>query len=95
MILDIPYVADWNKIVQKKQDLINKSNIKENKTCFNYDYAIGDKVSISYDGIRQKLTPCREGPFEIIQVFTNGMVKIQCGPLYEIINIQQLTPYIE
>ena len=95
MILDIPYVADWNKITQKKQDLINKSNARENKTCFNYDYVIGDKVLIMYAGIRQKLTPCRVEPLEIMQVFVNGMVKIKCGPLCERINIQQLTPYIE
>eukprot|EP00957_Ditylum_brightwellii_P123481 9414685-Ditylum_brightwellii.AAC.1 len=42
MILDIPYVANWNKITS-------------------------DKVLITYDSIRRKLTPCREGPFEIIQ----------------------------
>ena len=29
MILDNPYVADWNKITQKKQGLINKWNARE------------------------------------------------------------------
>ena len=95
MVMDIPFMADWPKIVNRKQQLIDKSNSKEKKYRFNYDYAVGDKVLITYDGIRRKMTPCREGPFQVLQVYTNGTVKIQRGCLRERINIRQLTPYVE
>ena len=95
MIMDIPFMADWPKIINRKQQLIDKSNSKENKYRFNYDYAVGDKVLITYDGIRRKMTPCREGPFQVLQVYANGTVKIQCGCLRERINIRRLTPYVK
>ena len=95
MILDIPFKANWTKITNKKQELIDKSNERENKTRVDYDYAIGDKVLITYDGVRRKLTPRREGPYDVIQVYTNGTVKIQRGPLRERINIRRLTPFVE
>ena len=81
MILDIPYTANWSKTNNRKQELIDKSNERENNKRFNYNCTVGDKVLINYDDIRQKLTHCRQGPFCIIQVYTNGMVKIQCGCL--------------
>ncbi len=70
-------------------------NERENKNHFDYDYIIGDKVLIMYDGIQRKLTPHQNGPYEIIQVFTNGTVKIQRGPIQERINIRQLMSYVE
>jgi hypothetical protein len=81
MILYILYTANWSKINSRKQELIDKSNEKENNKIFNYDYTVGDKVSINYDDICQKLTHHRQGPFCIIQVYSNGMVKIQHGCL--------------
>ena len=44
MIHNIACKANWNRIQKRKQDLINKSNNKENKSQVPYEYKVGDLV---------------------------------------------------
>jgi hypothetical protein len=46
MLFDIPYVADWNVIGKRRQEQVESTNRRENKSRLPYDYAIGDKVLI-------------------------------------------------
>ena len=34
MLFDIPYIPDWDKIAEQKQNETNKSNLAENKKLF-------------------------------------------------------------
>ena len=88
MLFDIPFTADWTKIEQKKQKIINKSNITENDKRVDYDYEVDDEVFIYRDGHCRKL----EGPF--FQIYTNGTVRIRCGTTSERLSIRRLTPNI-
>ena len=36
-----------------------------------------------------------EGPYEIIQVYTNGTVRIQWNKMTERLNIRRIIPYFE
>ena len=58
-----------------------------------YDYIILDKVLIYQDGHFRKLDGPFLGPYEIIQIYTNGTVCIQHESSTERISIQRLTPY--
>mmetsp|Transcript_15121 Transcript_15121/g.34852 ORF Transcript_15121/g.34852 Transcript_15121/m.34852 type:complete len:112 (-) Transcript_15121:224-559(-) len=52
------------------------------------------KVLIRNDSVQWQLQPRKKGPFRIIQVHSNGTVKLQISPLVtETVNIQKLTPY--
>jgi len=51
MLFDIPFVADWHKIGGYRQHQTDRSNIRENNKCVDYDYKVGDKVLIHKDGI--------------------------------------------
>ena len=95
MLLDIPYVADWNVIGRRRQDQVESTNRRENKFRVPHDYAIGDKILIKKDGILRKAESKYEGPYTIIQVHCNGTVRIQRGSIAERLNIRRLTPYIE
>jgi hypothetical protein len=46
MIHNIAFRANWDQIQKRKQDIINKSNQKENKssTQIPYEYKVGDQV---------------------------------------------------
>jgi hypothetical protein len=44
MVFYIPFVADWHKIGDYRQSKTDRSNIRENKKCIDYDYKVGDKV---------------------------------------------------
>jgi hypothetical protein len=95
MILGIQHIADWEHIHLCKQRIIDDSNSRENQGRVQHDYAIGDKVLIHQQGVARKLNSPTEGPYEILQVFTNGTVLIQQGAIHEHMNIQCLTPYFE
>jgi hypothetical protein len=36
--------ANWDQIQKRKQDIINKSNQKENKNQIPYEYKVGDQM---------------------------------------------------
>ena len=95
MLFDIPYVADWNDIGRRRQEQVESTNKRENKSRLPHDYAIGHKILIHKDGILRKAETKYEGPYTVTQVYCNGTVRIQRGSISERINIRRLTPYIE
>jgi hypothetical protein len=80
MLFDIPFVANWKKIGDHRQSLIDCSNERENKRGIDYDYKVGDKVLIAKDGIIC-MSESKYGnePWTIATVHTNGTIRIQCG----------------
>jgi len=46
MLFDIPFVADWNKIVDYRQSQTDRSNKRENNKHVDYNYKVGDKVLV-------------------------------------------------
>ena len=93
MLFNIPYTPDWDGIKTRKQSLINKSNQAENKNRVDHDYEVNDQVLIYRDGIYRKLEGPFLGPYNIVQIYTNGTVRIQRGTVTERINICRLTPF--
>jgi hypothetical protein len=54
MLFNIPFVADWRKIGERRQSLTNPGNQRENAKCIDYDYKVGDKVLVINKGILRK-----------------------------------------
>ncbi len=98
MLFDIPFVADWSEIGRRRQELVDRNNVRENKRRLPYDYVPGSKCLIisEINGEKQrKALDKNEGPYEVTNVFTNGTVRIQRGSINERINIRRLTPFFE
>ena len=95
MILPIKFTTDWALIAQRKQDIINSSNDRENKFRKEHQYNIGDKVLLSKPGIIPKMSNPREGPYVVTKVSANGTVRIQKGAVNQRVNIRRITPYSE
>jgi hypothetical protein len=95
MLFDIPYLADWNAIGKRRQDLVDQNNARENARRIDFDYAVGQQVLVRKDGILRKAESRYLGPYVITQVHTNGTVRIQRGTISERINIRRLTPFFE
>ena len=93
MILDIPYVADWMLIQERRQQLIDRRLIAANRRRFSYDYRVGDEIlKLNYKP--DKLAPRARGPFPIVAVHTNGTLTIQINPnTLERISIRRVKPY--
>ena len=77
----------------KKQKLIDKANLRENRKRIDYDYTVGQEVYIKNDGVQRKMDDPKQGPFTITDVFTNGTVRIQRGNVNEQINIRRIEPH--
>jgi hypothetical protein len=54
MVFDIPFVADWRKIGERRQSLTDCGNQRENAKLIDYDYKVGDKVLVINEGILRK-----------------------------------------
>ena len=98
MLFDIPFLCDWSDIGKRRQQLVDRSNARENKKRVPFDYTVGSKAMIikSTDGSHlPKAEDVHEGPYLVTQVFTNGTVRLQRGSVNERLNIRRLTPYFE
>jgi hypothetical protein len=80
MLFDIPFVADWCKIGERRQSLIDHSNQRENAKRIDYDYKVGDKVLVINEGILRKAESAySKEPWTITTVHTNGTIRTQRG----------------
>ena len=69
----------WELIFQLKQTQINRDNARQNKHRIDYDYKVGEKVTITNHTAYKYETPYK-GPFVATQCFTNDTVMLQYGP---------------
>lgn len=72
--------VDWQLLKEQRQCQAIANNAKENKTCLQHEYKVGDLVLIvekSYERAKKaKLSSPTQGPYEIIRVYTNGNIRI-------------------
>ena len=57
-----------------------------------HDYEVNNQALIYRDGIYRKLEGPFLGPYNTVQIYTNGTVRIQCSTVAERINIRRITP---
>jgi hypothetical protein len=77
MIHNIAFRVNWDQIQIRKLDIINNSNLKENKSRIPYENKVGDQVLSETPGILQKLSTLRKGPYPVTNVYKNGTIRIQ------------------
>ena len=70
MLFDLKYVADWEKIRQRKEKQIQKDNERENSKRREYTYKVGGKVLLKRDHLHilRKTQLLNNGPFVINEV---------------------------
>ena len=66
MIFNIKHTANWEYIGQRKQNLINKNNKRENAGCIIHEYKVGEKVLLKR-GNENKYESPYQGPFEVLK----------------------------
>ena len=93
MLLDIPLIADFELLRQRRQALINQQLIVANRKRISFDYQPGQQVLKAIRDPR-KMDPSFEGPFAITRVHTNGTVTIRrAAGIEERLNIRRIRPY--
>ena len=75
MLLDIPFLADWNKIGDHRQRHTDLNTDCENRSRLGEDYKAGDQVLLRTDGILRKSETWYESdPWAITSVHTNETI---------------------
>jgi hypothetical protein len=98
-IRNVKHEADWLEIKQRKERLILKNNERENAKRKAYTYSVGDKVSIKQEPNRKFGSDRYKGPYEVVQVFNNGTIRLKQsnartrGAVYQTWNIRNVVPY--
>ena len=96
MLFDIPFVADWCKIGERRQSLTDRGNQRKNAKQIDYDYKVGDKVLVINEGILCKAESAYgKEPWTITTVHTNGTIRIQRGTKTERLSIQRVEPFTD
>jgi hypothetical protein len=54
MLFDIPFIADWKKIGQRRQRLTDLNTAHENKSRIDNDYKVGLKILVRNKDILRK-----------------------------------------
>ena len=93
MIFNIKHTANWEYIRQRKQDLINKNNKRENAGRIEHEYKVGEQVLLKR-GNENKYESPYQGPFEILKVNDNGTVRLTVNSVTDTYNIRRLVPYL-
>ncbi len=96
MLFDIPFVADWHKIGERRQSLTDCGNQQENAKQIDYDYKVRDKVLVINEGILRKAESAYgKEPWTITTVHTNGTIRIQHRIKTERISIRRVEPFTD
>jgi len=93
-IMNLTFDANWQLIRQRKQNLINKNNANENKKRIQHIYQAQDLVLVKNKQSTKFGKDAYNGPWTIQEVRDNGTVKISKGPVSDVYNIRNITPYI-
>ncbi len=84
-------LINWDDIINHRQTLIDKSNLRENMQRQTFDYQVNDLVLIlDKTPHRGKLAPSvlPEGPWRIQQVHSNGTITILRNNYLERMNVR-------
>ncbi len=96
LLFDIPFVADWRKIGERRQSLTNCGNQRRNAKRIDYVYKVGDKVLVINEGILRKAESAYgKEPWTITTVHTNRTIRIQRGTKTERLSIRRVEPFID
>ena len=89
-------------MISKTYDLINKKqkasdlNVdRENNKRVKYDYKINDLILLDRGTLQRKLVPKRDGPYQVIRVYSNGTLKIRKGIYVQRVSIRRCIPYFK
>ena len=93
MFVDVPIMSDLIAIRNQRQQLIDTNLMRHNRKRYDHHYQINDLIMVLVydpDKMQEKL----HGPYPILEIRTNGTVRIQRAPnVLETFNIRKIVPY--
>ncbi len=96
MLFDIPFITDWQKTGEHRQQQIDLNNAHEHKGRIDYDYKVDQKLLLRKEGILcNAKSRYHKKPLLIMPVHTNGTITVQRGNKIDRMNIQRVKRFEE
>jgi hypothetical protein len=96
MLFDIPFISNWQKIGEHRQQLTDLNNTRENEGRIDYDYKVGQKVLLRKECILHNTeSRWHKNPWLIMSVHTNGTITVQHRNKIGQMNIRRVKPFEE
>ncbi|POM67055.1 Hypothetical protein PHPALM_16997 [Phytophthora palmivora] len=94
MLFDVEHTTNWDEQYQRKVAQVAKNNERENAKRRSWIFAPKDKVLLRNDaGPQAKMAQLFSGPYEIIDVRTNGALVLDKGRYMETVHIRRVVPF--
>ena len=92
--MNLTFCANWHLIRQRKHNLINQSNPKENSKEIDHTYKVDDLILIKNKQSTKYGKDTHNSPWTIQKVQDNGAVNISKCLVSDVYNIWNITPYV-
>jgi hypothetical protein len=94
-LLNTKFEAKWALIRQRKQDLIETNNKRENSGRIQHTYQVNNKVLYKVPSHNKFGEDPWQGPYPIIILNDNGTVQVQMDKVIDKINSRNIKPFKE
>jgi hypothetical protein len=94
-ILNTKFEANWAFIQERKQNVIDRNNTKDNASRIIHHYQVNDKVLYKNVMDSEFSEDPWKGPYTITKVNDNGTVKLIMGKVTDTVNIRNIKPFWE
>jgi cation transport regulator ChaB len=94
MLFDLSFTTEYKEIMKRKQEASDVNTHKENSKRVKHEYKVNDQVLLDRGVLQRKLNPKRDGPYQGMQVYSNGTLKIQKGIYVQRVSIRRCVPYV-
>ena len=75
MLFDLSFTTEYKEIKKRKQEASDANTHKENSKRVKHEYKVNDQVLLNRGILQRKLTSKRDGPYQIVRVYSNGTLK--------------------
>jgi pyruvate kinase len=79
MLFDLSFTTNYNQLKNIKQKASDLNVDHENTKRIKNDYKVNDLIFLDRGKLQKKLVPKRDGPYQVIRVYSNGTLKIRKG----------------
>ena len=95
MLFDLFFTTDWAEVKRRKHDAVIQNMNNENPKRRANIYEQRQKVLLSNNTKQCKIMLYTTGSYEVLQVYSNGTLKLRRNRYNETVSIRRCTPYFE
>jgi pyruvate kinase len=94
MLFDLSFTTEYKEIKKRKQEASDANTHKENSMRIKHEYKVNDQVLLDRDILHRKLSPKQDGRYQIVQVYSNGTLRIRKGINVQRVSLLRCVPYV-